>query len=85
MEAMSKGVPVVTTAFGDVAVNAGEAFCVRDYDEMRERIIRYRKDGQFYRQMSELAQERTKVLLDSEGEFVRIMHEVQRREAVGDM
>lgn len=85
VEAMSKGVPVVTTAFGDVAVNAGEAFCVRDYDEMRERIIRYRKDGQFYRQMSELAQERTKVLLDSEGEFVRIMHEVQRREAVGDM
>lgn len=85
VEAMSKGVPVVTTAFGDVSVNAGEAFCVRDYNEMREQILRYRKDREFYRQMSELAKQRTEVLLDSEGEFVRIIHEVEHREFVRRM
>ncbi len=82
VEAMSKGVPVVTTAFGDVSVNAGEAFCVRDYNEMREQILRYRKDQEFYGHMSELARKRAEVLLDSDGEFVRIMHEVERREFV---
>lgn len=82
VEAMSKGVPVVTTAFGDVSANAGEAFCVRDYNEMREQILRYRTDQEFYGHMSELARKRTEVLLDSEGEFVRIIREMERRESV---
>lgn len=82
VEAMSKGVPVVTTAFGDVSVNVGEVFCVRDYDEMREQILRYCKNREFYSRMSELARKRAEALLDSDGEFVRIIHEVEHREFV---
>lgn len=80
VEAMTKGIPVVTTPFGDVSVNAGESFWVRDYDEMGERILRHWKDAEYYRHMSQLARQRTERLLDSDREFVRIMHEVEQRE-----
>lgn len=80
VEAMSKGVPVVTTPFGDVSVNAGESFWVQDYDEMGEQILRHWKDAEYHRHMSQLARQRTELLLDSDREFVRIMHEVERRE-----
>lgn len=80
VEAMSQGVPVVTTSFGDVSVNAGSAFCVRDYEEMREQILRYGQDREYYQRMSRLARQRTELLLDSDREFVRIMGEVERRE-----
>lgn len=80
VEAMSKGVPVVTTPFGDVSVNAGESFWARDYDEMGEQILRHWKDAEYHRHMSRLARQRTELLLDSDREFVRIMHEVEQRE-----
>lgn len=80
VEAMSKGVPVVTTSFGDVSVNAGESFWVSDYGEMKKQILRYYHDREFYQQMSQTARRRTEILLDSDHEFVRIMNEVERRE-----
>lgn len=80
VEAMSRGVPVVTTPFGDVPVNAGEDFWVCDYEEMGERILRYYQDKDYQQHMSQLARQRTELLLDSDREFVRIMHEVERRE-----
>ena len=80
MEAMFLGVPVVTVNYGDVAVNAGEAFCVKDYAEMQKKIRQYYKDKAFYEKMSETAGKRAEVLLDTEKEFVRIMQEMDKRE-----
>ena len=78
---MYKGVPVVTVDYGDVGVNVGRDFCVKDYEDMSQMIDRYRSDKAFYKKMSEKAVERTTVLLDTESEFVRILGEVDKREA----
>lgn len=80
VEAMYKGVPVVTVNYGDVAVNAGDTFCVKDYGEMKARIRQYCEDKEFYNGMSELAKERAQVLLDTEREFIRILDEADKRE-----
>lgn len=81
VEAMFKGVPVVSVGYGDVAVNAGEEFCVKDYDEMHETILRYYSDKDFYNTMSQCARDRADILLDTDKEFVRIIQEMDRREA----
>lgn len=80
VEAMYKGVPVVTLPYGDVAVNAGKEFCVDTYTDMQKKIIEYYTNPDYYKEMSEKAVQRTKLLLDSEGEFVRVMTEMDKRE-----
>lgn len=80
VEALLKGVPVVTTDFGDVAVNAGKAFCVKDYEEMKLQIRRYYEDAAFYQEMSFRAKKRAQALLDTETEFVKILQEMDARE-----
>lgn len=80
VEALFKGLPVVTTNYGDVAVNSGETFWVKDYEEMKLRVRQYERDKQFYRKQSYQAIERAKVLLDTDGEFVKIIQEMERRE-----
>lgn len=80
VEAMYKGVPVVTVNYGDVSVNAGPDFCVSNYDEMKQLIQRYKKDQEFYRVMSEKALQRSALLLDTQSEFIRILSEVEKRE-----
>jgi glycosyltransferase involved in cell wall biosynthesis len=76
VEAMYKGLPVVTVNYGDVAVNAGEEFCVKDYNEMAEMIRKYAHDKAFYEDKSQRAKERSEVLLDTDGEFVKILQEM---------
>lgn len=80
VEALFMGVPVVSVDYGDVAVNAGEEFCVRDYTEMRNIILQYYKDKAFYETMSQRAKERADILLDTDREFVRIIQEMDHRE-----
>lgn len=80
VEAMYKGVPVVTVGYGDVSVNVGEEFCVKDYAEMQKEIMHYYEDKIYYNTMSEKALKRAERLLDTGTEFVRIMNEVDRRE-----
>ncbi|MCI7129064.1 MAG: glycosyltransferase [Lachnospiraceae bacterium] len=81
VEAMFMGIPVVSVNYGDVAINAGEEFCVEDYTEMSEMILKYYSDKEFYHIKSLHARERANVLLDTDREFVRIIHEMDRREA----
>lgn len=81
VEAMYKGVPVVTVNTGDVAVNAGEDFCVSDYREMQEKILKYHDDMEYYKVMSQKAKKRAELLLDTEGEFIRILEEMRKRDA----
>lgn len=80
VEAMLKDIPVVTTDYGDVAVNAGMEFCVKDYKEMQNKILQFYNDKEYYEVMSKKAGERARLLLDTETEFVRIMQEMDRRE-----
>lgn len=80
VEAMFMGIPVVSTRYGDVAINAGEDFLVEDYAQMKEKIMRYYTDKEFYNEMSKKAKQRADVLLDTETEFMRIMSEVNNRE-----
>ena len=66
--------------YGDVAVNAGDEFCVSDYEEMKKQIMKYYTDKEYYSKMSTKAKERVKILLDTESEFERIIREVELRE-----
>lgn len=60
--------------------NVGEAFWVKDYEEMKNVIKRYYSDSEFYQKQSEYALQRVKRLLDTDGEFVKIISEMERRE-----
>lgn len=79
VEALYKGVPVLTVDYGDVAVNAGEDFTIGSYDEMPELIMKYKNDGDFYKEQSDKAKARSTVLLDGEHEFVKIIGEFEKR------
>lgn len=77
IEAFHEGVPGVTINTGDVAVAAGEEFCVRDYDEMTEVISRYIKDREFYNQMVQKGKEREMVVTDSPKAMQEILDKIQ--------
>ena len=79
VEALYKGVPVVTVAYGDVYINVGNDFCVKDYNQMQDKIRQYYEDKEYYTYMSKKAEERVAVLLDTETEFVRILNEFCER------
>ena len=79
-EAMSKGLPAVTINYGDVATGAGDDFIVDDYSEMIERVNKLSEDKDYYDIMSKKAKKRADKLTDSQGEFVRIIHEMESRE-----
>lgn len=80
VEALYKGVPVVTTEYSDVATNVGETFWVKDYEEMKQTIRKYSDDRDYYQKQSRYALQRVKKLLDTDGEFVKIISEMERRE-----
>ena len=48
--------------------------------EMQDKIRQYYCDKEFYNIMQDKAKERVKLLLDTEGEFTRIVNEVYKRE-----
>lgn len=80
VEAMVKGVPVVTTSYGDVACDAGEEFVCQDYQEMVLEITRYRDDKEYYKKKSRMAMDKAKILLDSETAFFELIKEYEKRE-----
>ena len=80
VEAMDKGVPVVTVRRGDVYTNTGEDFGVENYEEMLKLIERYRTDKEFYQKMSERAKERAAYLQDTDGIFTELLNQVRTRE-----
>ena len=79
VEAMSKGVPPITIRYGDVYTNVGESFAVSDYGEMKNMIIKYLCDNDFYSKQSKTAVERSKIMLDSSSAFIRVMEEYEKR------
>lgn len=70
-EAMFKGLPVVSLNYGDVLACAQEEFCVNNLEEITERILKLIKDKNYYKNMSQKAKNRVKVLLDTDTELKR--------------
>lgn len=82
VEAMSKGLPVVTVDYGDVAGIVGVDFCCKDYEMMQREILTYMTDTDKYNAMSVHATELAEEYLDSEKEFARIMQLYYRNTGV---
>lgn len=79
VEALSIGVPVITTPFGDVAVNVGEQFQTESYESMIPLIHRYTSDFDFYTLQSLAAKKRASELLNAEESFIKIISEFLER------
>lgn len=77
VEAMSKGLPAVVMDYGDVGVTAGPDFHVKDYEDMYQTILRYATDAEFYDNQSKKAYARASRLLDSAGEFQRVIRKIE--------
>lgn len=78
VEAMAKKVPPVTLNYGDVALGAGEDFCVKDYPSMVHQILRLREDSQYYAEMSERAYERMKIVTNSQEIFWEAFQTIEK-------
>lgn len=48
--ALKAGLPVITLTECDVAYNVGDAFAVKDYEEMINLTVKYTQDKQFYKE-----------------------------------
>ncbi len=80
--AMSQGKPVLAVEYGDVALNAGSEFCVKDYSEMIGIINRYVGDRSYYDEMSVIAQKRVAELTNTEDNMLRQIKEIEIREQI---
>lgn len=78
-EAFSAGKPGVTIAYGDVAAAAGKEFCVNDYTEMQQIILKYITDNEFYNEMVLKGNYRLKELTDSSFALKSILEEAEKR------
>lgn len=79
VEALSLGIPVITTDYGDVAVNVGEEFIVNSYDDMKNEIEKYSADSSYYKRKSKKAIDRASELLNAEQAFVDTINEFKKR------
>lgn len=78
-EALYQGMPAVTLPEGDVSAAAGEAFRVRDYEQMEREILRYMDDAGYYSRQSARARERAKELLDSRKSFGEAIEKLEEK------
>lgn len=79
IEAMYKGLPVVTLNYGDVSLGAGADFCVSDYEEMNKTISHYMTDTKYYAEMSQKAKKRAEFMLDSKQAFAELMIKFEKQ------
>ncbi len=78
VEAMAKKLPPVSLDHGDVALGAGQEFCVSSYAEMVDRIFRLRSDTAYYAEMSEKAYERMKYVTNSQEIFWETFQRIEK-------
>ncbi|GHU40116.1 hypothetical protein FACS1894111_00220 [Clostridia bacterium] len=79
IEAMHHGLPVISTAYGDVGLGAGSDFQVSDYEEMAKEIRRLESDPDYYQKKSALAKKRAEEMLDTDTAFTEIIEEAEKR------
>ncbi len=80
VEALYKGLPVVTCNYGDVGLAVGNDYRVEDYEAMYEQVLRYAKDKVYYENMSNKAKEKAKTLTGDHSEFMRIIGIMEKSE-----
>lgn len=85
LEVMLKGVPSVTCNYGDAAACVGPDFCVADYGEMKEKILRYYSDPEYYREMAQKAVARVEYITNNDNAFITIIEEAMRRECENEL
>lgn len=73
VEALSVGVPVLTTNYGDVAGTVGEDFYCDKIEEFPDLIAKYCNDAEFYNLQREKAFKLAGQLLDNDAEFLRVV------------
>jgi hypothetical protein len=77
IEALFKGVPVVTYRQGDVYTCAGDEFGIDNDDAMVDIINRYSNDKEFYKMMSQLSLEKAKMLVDSKTKLESLIQTIE--------
>lgn len=77
VEAMYQKKPAVSLAYGDVATAAGSEFCVKDLDEMKKMIYRYRYEKEFYEKQANKAYERALVVTDAYQPLKEIITQIE--------
>ena len=80
-EALSKGLPALTLNYGDVMTGVGEDFCFDSYDEIYGEILRLANDKTYYEEARQKALKRAAQLMNSAGEFSRILTEMENSES----
>ncbi|MEY8516783.1 glycosyltransferase [Lachnospiraceae bacterium 29-84] len=79
LEALFKGVPVVTLPYGDVAVNVGKEFWTESYDTMSRLIRRYKNDTIYCNEMRKKARKRVNTLSNVAEDFQHTIHVFEQR------
>ena len=77
-ESMSEGVPVLTTDLGDVALEVEDAYKVKDYEEMKQRIFELEANRKQWEKWSQAAKEKAEELTDSKKEFIIIIKQIEK-------
>lgn len=79
VEAMLKGIPVVTTPYSDISVYVGEAFWVKDYEEMSLEIQHYYEDKKYYALRAEMAENIARNLTEDKSPVISLLMEYDNR------
>ena len=77
-ESLHFGIPVVTFRNGDVYYVAGDEFGAENYDEYADIIRRYFSDKSFYKEKSEKASARAKILEDMTGTLRKVLNDITK-------
>lgn len=77
--AIYKGIPVVTTSYGDIAGNVGEDFVTDSYDTMIDLIKKYKEDKIFYQSQSQKAKERAEKVLNIEEIYANTIRNFEKK------
>ena len=80
VEAMYKGLPVVTTRYGDVEGVVDGNFSYESYAEMGKAILKLHNDKDFYKEQSKHAIELAAFNMDSASEFIKMFNEYKERQ-----
>lgn len=79
VEAMAKGLPFAALRYGDVGIAVGD-MGLEEYEDIGKEVRKLITDKAYYEEMSKKAYERSKVLQDTRGQFMKILEEASNRE-----
>ena len=84
MEALDRGLPVVTIKYGDICDIIGEENCVENYDELYQQTNYLCRDGKLRVQVNKTQTVKASRFFDNEYQMAGILEEAQRRHAFYD-